>query len=203
MKLNAGLALPSQQIKGGDVSDKSVDPYIALHHRQSDYSMTTDPEDRKTPSERRTDDQQLLDCFVRVQRKIDPSRQTLGYLAGDTMQTRTRLSEGVDSLRFPQKLDIFHVDKSTLESSTDVQNYRGTLDAWAEQIVLTDSQCLIMSWSMYSFIAYYIRGGQNRCAIFVNDCNQKDLTLEWNNYWFEPGKLTSGLTRSPERMKSN
>jgi len=191
MKLNAGLALPSQQDQRGASSDGStVKPYIALHHRMSDYFMTKNVQGNNLDFKdkaisRRTDDQRLLDCFVRVQERVDPTGRMLGYLAGDNVQIRQKLNRSVDTLRFPPELDIFHVDKSAKYRS---EIYRGTLDAWAEQVVLIDSQCLIMSWSMYSFCAYYIRGGQHRCAIFVDDCNQTDLTLEWNNYWFEPGK---------------
>jgi len=67
------------------------------------------------------------------------------------------------TIHYPPEVNIFHVDLSTRIGTgvTSIDNdhiHQGVLDTWAEVAVLVDSDCLVMSRSMFAFLAYYIRG---------------------------------------------
>lgn len=57
----------------------------------------------------------------------------------------------------------------------------------AEVVILVDATCLVMSKSMFSFLAYYIRGAENRCNVFVGLCDQSAVNRQYNTYPYESG----------------
>lgn len=77
-----------------------------------------------------------------------------------------------------------HSPQSASFTEKDVRE--GTLRAWAEIAVLVDSDCLVMSSSMFSFLAYYIRG-ETQCAVRVNDRSIDFVTKRIVPYDYESG----------------
>ena len=120
-----------------------------------------------------------------------------GYVASDSTNVKVALHETNPSMVFPEELQIFHVDKSAVDDSD--RAFQGTLDVYAELVVLIDAMCLIMAWSKFSYIAHYI-GLAPRCGIYVKDCDfddqngnamtsQKRVTLEHHEYRYELGRF--------------
>ena len=99
-------------------------------------------------------------------------------------------------------LEAFHLDKSSVEREivdnkeitirnegvTDQTITDGTLDVFAEIAVLAGSECLVMANSMFSFLAYYVRG-PDRCNIHVRQCCKENIanTKSFIQYHYEPG----------------
>ena len=64
-----------------------------------------------------------------------------GYVASDSTNVKVALHETNPSMVFPEELQIFHVDKSAVDDSD--RAFQGTLDVYAELVVLVDAICLI------------------------------------------------------------
>ena len=167
-------------------------PYHGIHIRTGDVSMGIDrmKNMRAARTQYRTRDQARHGKCYQKMKKAHPD-VAIGYVASDADKAKQLLNGMDKSILYSNEIEIFHVDETMRgEELTSVDNdlsYRGSLDAWSELVVLADSKCLIMSWSMLSFAAHYL-GGDNRCGIFVEDCmDEVDLAVP-HEYAYEAGR---------------
>ena len=166
-------------------------PYHGIHIRTGDVSMGIDNMKgvRGPRSQYRTRDQTRHGKCYQKMKKAHPD-VAIGYVASDADNAKQLLNEMDKSILYSNEIEIFHVDETMrgedLASADNDLSYRGSLDGWAELVVLADSKCVIMSWSMLSFAAHYL-GGDNRCGVFVEDCMEENLALP-HEYAYEAGK---------------
>ena len=173
-------------------------PYHGIHLRTGDMSMGIENMVgvRGPRSQYRTRDQTRHGkCYQRM-KKAHPDIQA-GYVASDADDAKQLLNSMDKSILYSNEIEIFHVDETMrgedLATSNNDLSYRGSLDGWAELVVLADSKCVIMSWSMLSFAAHYL-GGDNRCGVFVEDCLEADLAVP-HEYAYEAGKSEFALLK--------
>ena len=58
------------------------------------------------------------------------------------------------------------------------------MDGWADLVVLVDSECLVLTNSMFSFAAYYIRG-PHTCNIHAAECDSETIAEYSHRYAYE------------------
>eukprot|EP00588_Corethron_pennatum_P009262 CAMPEP_0194272930 /NCGR_PEP_ID=MMETSP0169-20130528/6377_1 /TAXON_ID=218684 /ORGANISM="Corethron pennatum, Strain L29A3" /LENGTH=595 /DNA_ID=CAMNT_0039015723 /DNA_START=50 /DNA_END=1838 /DNA_ORIENTATION=- len=192
MKKRAGLALPSYDSNSfiqGSNSRKEMASYIGLHNRHGDKSISGVNSTWVQKQSRDSNSTELLECYHQFQR-ISPGKYPAAYLASDDHDTK-KLMKGKDrTIHYPPEVNIFHVDLSTRNGTgvTSLANddiHQGVLDTWAEVAVLVDSDCLVMSRSMFAFLAYYIRG-ETTCNVYIMDCNAATVAKKMNTYSEDP-----------------
>ena len=166
-------------------------PYHGIHIRTGDVSMGIDNMKgvRGPRTQYRTRDQTRHGkCYEKL-KEAHPDI-LFGYVASDADDAKQLLNGMDESILYSNEIEIFHVDETMrgeeLASVDNDLSFRGSLDGWAELVVLAESKCVIMSWSMLSFAAHYL-GGDNRCGVFVEDCMEIDLAVP-HEYAYEAGK---------------
>jgi len=189
MKVDAGLSLLPHN-DGATIRDgnkKKTAPYVGLHHRHGDGSIPGILSGLKGGSERGTDKTSILKCYHNFRRRF---KYQAAYLASDSLDIKKEMKEQDKTIHYPPEVNIFHVDLSTRKkvgdpsmNSSDI--HQGVLDTWGEIAVLVDSECLVMSRSFFSFLAYYIRG-ESKCSVFVENCNDKTVNQKINKYNVDP-----------------
>jgi len=184
-ELKTSAKLPSD-------SSGHVSPYLGIHLRTGDRSMDIDNMGLKGPRARYRARQQreYLDCYQRFQQAL-PDTQ-IGYVASDSDTAKQKLNRWDSSIHFSDETNIFHVDESLRVAGAealagDDTSYQGSLDGWAELSVMVDAECIIMSWSMFSFAAHYI-GGENRCGVYVGHCQEENVGNIPHEYSYETGR---------------
>jgi len=190
MKLGSGLPRGSVE--------NDVLPYVGLHHREGDYAMFD--VEKNTMIKRFVGIDQPLKCYDLVKAKffldegiVNPS----AYIASDDASTKKEMKEKDPSIFYYDELQIFHIDWSVREGTntkdlhTTSSIQQGVVDMLAEVAVLVDSKCLVMSQSMFSYLAYYIRGPDDRCNIHVKPCTWDTINRESNLYAYESGDKSS------------
>jgi hypothetical protein len=147
--------------------------YMGLHMRSGDENMGVEVRlDRKMERATKSDD--LLKCYNFVRDKY-PSVAS-AYLASDNMDLKEMMSTKDPSIHYAN-LRPFHIDllarneshKQAKYSVADMSVFQGVVDAWAEILVLSESSFLILSRSMFSFAAHYIRNPQ-ACDVYLDQC---------------------------------
>ncbi len=172
-------------------------PYTGIHIRTGDQSMGISLDKGISFRMQHSRKKQIRygKCFQKM-KKVNPD-VPVGYVASDSNEAKQLLSDMDKSIRYSNEIEIFHVDETMRgEDLAKVDNdlsYIGSLDGWAELVILADSQCIIMSWSMLSFAAHYL-GGENRCSAFVDDCGKIDLSVP-HEYSYEAGRNSFKLIK--------
>ena len=170
------------------------DDYAAIHLRTGDRSMgIKNAKQGKFSRIRHMLDQQdkYLDCYHKFQEAVPDLN--IAYIASDSLEAKQRFNTWDDSIHFADDTNIYHVDEANRIEGAEItigddRSYQGSLDGWAELAVLIDSKCLVMSWSMFSFAAHYIRG-ENLCGIYFGDCHNTTVALnDPHEYSYEAGK---------------
>jgi len=182
-KFNDAVLLRAEELKKNAGLENGV-PYVGIHLRTGDQSMgiSLDKGASFRMQHNRKKQTRHGKCFQKM-KEAHPDIQ-VGYAASDSNEAKQLLSDMDKSIRYSNEVEIFHVDEPIADDND--LSYIGSLDGWAELVVLADSQCIIMSWSMLSFAAHYL-GGENRCSAFVNDCDNIDLSVP-HEYAYEAGK---------------
>jgi len=206
MKEDAGLALPLKNAVTtiGEGSIKEMVPYIGLHNRHGDLSIPGVTSIWADSKSRESNSTELLECYHTFQKQF-PGKFEAGYLASDDLDTKKFMKEIDQTIHYPPEINIFHVDLSTRNGTgvTDMNMNdidQGVLDTWAEIGVLVDSDCLIMSKSMFSFLAYYIRG-EKSCNVYMPDCNDNTVSQQINQYDKDPFQYIHPPSGEPKIKK--
>jgi len=202
MKRSAGLALShfGNQLDNHfeeSSCSKGMVPYIGLHSRQSDSIIPGLRAHRnrfvtKLSSgimPRETDSTELLTCYQNFL-KVYPNKYQAGYLASNDHEMKNSIQVKDPTILFDNEVNIFHVDLSTraklgTPTTNKSQIHQGVTDTWAEVVVLVDSDCLVISKSLFAFLAYYIRD-ETMCSVYISDCNEKTITKKINKYPTDP-----------------
>lgn len=156
-------------------------PYVGLHARTGDGKMVTK---RKGKIFRRaTDENKLLKCYHKFQ-TVYPKEFNGAYIASDNQDFKTDMNIKDSSIHYVKDFRAFHIDLQVRNATDDgVGIYQGTMDTWAEILVLANSLCLVMSESMFSFAAQYIRGPKT-CNVFLPRCDERnEVTKAYNMYY--------------------
>lgn len=153
-------------------------PYAGLHIRKGDANMGVTGQgegELKGLQSRATDNSKLLSC-LRDLKLANPNAFEESYLASDDVDTKHDMAELDPSIQFAQNIKPFHVDLLARRGNhnkfdvVDPAVLSGTIDTWAEMLILSKSTCLILSQSMFSFGALYIRD-PGRCTIRLQRCH--------------------------------
>jgi len=202
MKMNAGLILPQ--------SNGAMVPFVGLHIRHGDSAMVTSKGGRK----RVTKVNEVVQCYHNFQRHF-PGKYPVGYIASDSNEEKRLIHKKEKTIHFPKDMSIFHLDLSTrYKSGADMSDnaiHEGVLDVYAELAVLGESNCLITSKSMFSFLVYYIRD-EAACSVYLKDCNDNTVRRKVNiyhsdpydiiyKYWFSKKKLRKLRKKYKEMIK--
>ena len=165
-------------------------PYTGIHLRTGDQTMGISLHRKASFRMQNSRKKQMRygQCFQKM-KEVRPEIP-VGYVASDSDDAKQFLNAIDKSILYSTEIEIFHVDQTLrMEAAASVNDeelsYRGSLDVWAELVVLADSKCVIMSWSMLSFAAHYL-GGEHRCGILVEDCMEEDLAVP-HEYTYEAG----------------
>lgn len=158
----------AQELK---ISAGLVDPYVGLHMRTGDEHLGLDVE-RKM--ERATSNENLLTCYHLLQNKY---KFQSAYLASDNVNAKEEISMRESTINYAKETSPFHIDllarnekgKLAKVQTTDVTVLQGTIDAWAEILILAESKFLIVSRSMFSFAAHYTRNPKS-CSVYLDQC---------------------------------
>mmetsp|Transcript_28585 Transcript_28585/g.65349 ORF Transcript_28585/g.65349 Transcript_28585/m.65349 type:complete len:493 (-) Transcript_28585:797-2275(-) len=179
-------------------------PYIGLHHRHGDHAIF---ETKKLFKFRFVNTNITRQCY-NIIKGIFPNDGVFNasaYIASDSAAIKELMHDEDPSIHYHNELQIFHVDRSARQDTINkvkiTSVLQGVIDAVAEIVILVDSECLIMSKSMFSFLAYYIRGPKNRCNIPVQLCNAKSVTYKSNFYCYESGDKYVFNVRDPSQKK--
>mmetsp|Transcript_15754 Transcript_15754/g.35453 ORF Transcript_15754/g.35453 Transcript_15754/m.35453 type:complete len:752 (-) Transcript_15754:371-2626(-) len=195
MKLGSGL--PQSNLPGNEVL-----PYVGLHHRGGDRTMFTVKKGVKAPrmSSRFVKSKETLSCYNTVKYLLFPRDGVVpaaAYVASDNADSKKMMREMDSTIHFHDEMQIFHIDWSVREGTVKKDKHntdsiqQGVIDMMAEIVVLVDSHCLIMSKSMFSFLAYYIRGPDDQCNVSTSQCNEIDLLRRSNLFAYESGDKIS------------
>ena len=70
--------------------------------------------------------------------------------------------------------------------TTDLSVLRGVIDIYAEMWILAQSSCFIVSNSMFSFGAYYMRDlMKKKCFVFIEKCEDWEHVMGHFDYYGE------------------
>jgi hypothetical protein len=149
--------------------------YIGLHMRKGDAAMGVGGEVVKYKFDRTTDNNMTMTCLQKM--KMDHPNVSVAYLASDDVITKQNMSDADPSIHFAKDMRPFHIDllartdfRSVLKiNATDPSVFQGTIDTWAEMLVLAQSSCLVAAKSMFSFGSLYMRDPSD-CAVFLERC---------------------------------
>jgi len=185
MKMNAGLVSPQ--------NNGATMPFVGLHIRHGDSAMVGSEGGEK----RRTKANHLVKCYHNIQTHF-PGKYPAGYIASDSKEEKRLIHEIDKTIYYPKDMSIVHLDLSTRNKSgkdiSDNAIHEGILDVYAEVAVLVDSDCLVTSQSMYSFLAYYIRD-ETACSVYLHDCNDNTVRRKVNIYHSDPFDIIYKNTR--------
>eukprot|EP00588_Corethron_pennatum_P000014 CAMPEP_0194294464 /NCGR_PEP_ID=MMETSP0169-20130528/50717_1 /TAXON_ID=218684 /ORGANISM="Corethron pennatum, Strain L29A3" /LENGTH=446 /DNA_ID=CAMNT_0039043321 /DNA_START=287 /DNA_END=1627 /DNA_ORIENTATION=- len=184
MKQGAGLALLKKNVDAPIRSKEMMVPYVGLHNRQGDHLIpgvkTTNRLQRKTVTT------QLLECYHTLKRHF-PGEYQAAYIASDNYEAKEGMKKMDNTIHYPPEMEIFHVDLSTRKEGNpkmhEEEVRRGFIDTWAEVVVLIDSDCLIISRSMFSTLAYYIRDDRETCNVHILDCDDDSAVASRTNIY--------------------
>jgi len=184
-------------------------PYVGLHHRHGDRAIF---ETKKVFEMRFVGTKITRQCY-NIVKGIFPNDGVLNaaaYMASDSTKVKEIMQKRDPSIHYHKDLQIFHIDRSGIEGTKNKSNItsvlQGVIDAVAEVVILVDSECLVMSKSMFSFLAYYIRGPENRCNVAVQLCDMEAVIRRSNFYLYESGdKYVYDINASdePKMMRIN
>mmetsp|Transcript_45093 Transcript_45093/g.88233 ORF Transcript_45093/g.88233 Transcript_45093/m.88233 type:complete len:469 (-) Transcript_45093:172-1578(-) len=191
MKQDAGLATSPNSVftRFQTFTKKPMMPYIGLHNRHGDSSIKGVNSTWVSRQSRETKSSDLVNCYQTFRSQF-PDRYQAAYLASDDYNVKKSMHKEDSTILYPPKIKIFHVDLSTRadtgRSGLDNKEIdQGVLDTWAEVAVLVDSDCLILSSSLFSFLAYYIRG-DTTCNVYLPECNTTTVAKRINKYTEDP-----------------
>jgi len=176
-----------------NLSGKELLPYIGLHQREGDAAILKPDQPTRADFPRSVSRNVTIECYQRIKNTFYPDNGELrasAYVASDSSEIKKQMNKKDLSIHFHKDLLIYHIDKSDpkkKEKNDDQQILKGVIDAMAEVVILVDATCLVMSKSMFSFLAYYIRGAENRCNVFVGLCDQSAVNRQYNTYPYEYG----------------
>jgi len=195
MKEDAGLAFGRNNISAPIQERRKKEiAYVGLHSRQSDASIpgVRLKLDTIVTKHRITGTGDLLKCYSTFRRQF-PGEYQAAYIASNDYNIKKLMKGKETTIHYPPKVKIFHVDLSTREEAGNPRMskdkvHNGFLDTLAELAVLVDSSCLIMSKSMFSILAYYIRD-DTTCNVYIPDCNDATVAQRFNKYTMDPQHL--------------
>ena len=154
-------------------------PYAGLHMRKGDAKMGVTGQSEmelKGLRHRETDNNTTLSCYEQV-KASHSNAFDVAYLASDDVHTKQEMARSDSSIRFAQNMKPFHVDlfarkeqNHQIIDTIDHSVLSGTIDAWAEMLILSESACLLISQSMFSFGSLYMRY-PGRCAVRLKSCD--------------------------------
>eukprot|EP00587_Corethron_hystrix_P001095 CAMPEP_0113318756 /NCGR_PEP_ID=MMETSP0010_2-20120614/13207_1 /TAXON_ID=216773 ORGANISM="Corethron hystrix, Strain 308" /NCGR_SAMPLE_ID=MMETSP0010_2 /ASSEMBLY_ACC=CAM_ASM_000155 /LENGTH=948 /DNA_ID=CAMNT_0000176141 /DNA_START=59 /DNA_END=2902 /DNA_ORIENTATION=- /assembly_acc=CAM_ASM_000155 len=97
------------------------------------------------------------------------------YLVSDHVKVKEGVHKVDASIHYYQN-DMLDVYSMNDDSTTSLRDQRiSFIESMAEIKVLVDSKCLGLSNTMYSMMAYYIRGPENECHVLIDECEYWDL----------------------------
>ena len=151
------LALKRSALLPSDVPNETVPPYISAHLRTGDKKFKFD-QDIKRKRFRAMGPQlyrQFLDCIQQLQTSLSPHQiaPLNVYLASDDSEVKGLLKEWDSSIHTPSAMTISHVDVPVAANKDNDAAFQGMLDAWAELVVLMDSECIVVSASQFGELA--------------------------------------------------
>jgi len=185
MKQNAGLVVPQHKIIPPiqDNIHQEMMPYIGLHndHKNASFSVVNSTWSYES------DSIDLIKCYQTFQSHF-PDKYQLAYLVSDDNNIKKFMKKKDATIHYPPVLSNVDVDSTkkgliSNKSSSDFE--QDVMDTWAEIAVLVDSDCLIMSSSLLSFLAYYIRGA-TMCNVHIPECNATTVAQRINKYTIDP-----------------
>jgi hypothetical protein len=153
-------------------------PYVGLHMRKGDFNMGVTGQSEaalKGLLHRATDNNKMLECYHGV-KKSHMNEFEVAYLASDDIATKVEMAKSDSSILYAKDMKPFHVDllarkgKTQKIDTVDPSVLSGTIDTWAEMLVLSESTCLILSQSIFSLGALYMRNPEH-CSVRLNKCS--------------------------------
>lgn len=155
------------------LSTNTIDPYVGLHLRTGDEAFGIEGA-RKLKRGTSSDD--LLTCYNFLRGKY-PNAFKSAYLASDNLKEKEDVSKREPTIQYAKDLSPFHIDliarnennRHAEIQSTDGSALQGTIDTWAEILVLAQSTFLTVSRSMFSFAAHYMRYPE-ACSVYLDQC---------------------------------
>jgi len=190
-----------------NLSGKELLPYIGLHQREGDAAILKPDQPTRADFPRSVSRNVTIECYQRIKNTFYPDNGELrasAYVASDSSEIKKQMNKKDLSIHFHKDLLIYHIDKSDpkkKEKNDDQQILKGVIDAMAEVVILVDATCLVMSKSMFSFLAYYIRGAESRCSVFVDLCDQSAVNRKYNTYPYESGDKSTYESNSQQVNK--
>jgi hypothetical protein len=110
--------------------------------------------------------------------KSHPGKMPLVIISDDARAKEILFEMDPESVRFVSNATIVHVDRSkSLDNGVD-----GSLQVWADVILLAQATCLVESLSSFSSLARRISISEDeptRCFVRQDD----GMLLKWNHYW--------------------
>ena len=183
-------------------------PYAGLHMRKGDSNMGVTGQSKAELGglkSRETDNSKLLDCYHQV-KTLHSNAFSVAYLASDDVDTKQAMAKADSSIHFAHNMKPFHVDLLARDGSnknidaTDQAVTQGVIDTWAEMLVLSESTCLLLSQSMFSFGSLYIRGARD-CVVHLESCHIPLHREGHYSYYGENIAEKVGLSVTVEREK--
>jgi hypothetical protein len=177
--------------------------YIGLHMRKGDAAMGVGGKVIKL--NRSTDNNMTMTCWQEM--KMDHPNVSVAYLASDDVITKQNMSDADPSIHFAKYMRPFHVDLLARNNSTsalkvnatDPSVFQGTIDTWAEMLVLAQSSCFVAAKSMFSFGSLYMRDPSD-CAVFLEHCEDSAHRKGHYQYYGE-NVLMRGFVILPSERK--
>jgi acid phosphatase class B len=166
--------------------------YAGLHMRKGDSNMGVTGQgeaELKGLKARETDNSKTLSCYHEV-KALHSNAFNVAYLASDDSDTKKAMAEADSSIHFATNMNPFHIDLLAREGITksidavDPAVAQGVIDTWAEMSVLSESTCILLSQSMFSFGALYMRGARD-CVIHLNSCHDASHREGHNSFYGE------------------
>jgi hypothetical protein len=187
-KLDPAVIARAQEFKD---SAGITGPYAGLHMRKGDSNMgvtgISEAQLRGLKS-RETDNVKTLNCYHEV-KALHSDAFSVAYLASDDSGTKQEMAKADPSIHFAHDMKPFHVDLLARKGNAKFDAFdpavtQGVIDTWAEMLVLSESTCLLLSQSMFSFASLYMRGPRD-CVIHLNSCHVPSHREGHNSYYAE------------------
>lgn len=160
------------------LNGKIID-FVAIHARLGGkVQQTTDTVSWEDPERDGFHDvTQFAECADEQARGLSTSasgQPSPFVVFSDSEKFKTLIAQENPRVRFAKDTYLFHIDRSKGDMSTVV---RGTVDATAEFILLSQARCIVASYSTFSGAASSILGlrEENPCFFHFRKCNSKNL----------------------------
>mmetsp|Transcript_40768 Transcript_40768/g.89103 ORF Transcript_40768/g.89103 Transcript_40768/m.89103 type:complete len:468 (-) Transcript_40768:180-1583(-) len=155
------------------------EPYVGIHVRLGDQGQGWSPAGRHSLGD--------LDAFLKCGRRMQqvilsdggerPGHRPIMFVASDSEKPKTLLAKQDDTIRSANVV-IYHVDLSNNE--TEARSRSGTLSAWAEMFILSESNCIVASESGFSYVARMLSVSDQslgpRCYARFNNCSSDQVS---------------------------